>query len=206
MVFGFIGVLEIFDVCVVSEFTIVATAVVAVIASIVTIFAYFAAAVTVTVAVATVRVAVAGVAVAAAAVTVDVAVAVVVAVSYFAVTTVSLFAVTVVTVTATATAVPIVVSGEEDLVDDLNHSVARNDVGTDIIVIGVAATAVVALVGHFGELKLVSEFISLEDEARLSDHGLGAGHAVAGAELNLPAGGDAPGPGALSESWSDGRL
>lgn len=203
MVFGFIGVLEIFDVCVVSEFTIVATAVVAVIASIVTIFAYFAAAVTVTVtvAVATVRVAVAGVAVAAAAVTVDVAV--VVAVSYFAVTTVSLFAVT---VTATATAVPIVVSGEEDLVDDLNHSVARNDVGTDIIVIGVAATAVVALVGHFGELKLVSEFISLEDEARLSDHGLGAGHAVAGAELNLPAGGDAPGPGALSESWSDGRL
>lgn len=204
MVFGFIGVLEIFDVCVVSEFTIVATAVVAVIASIVTIFAYFAAAVTVTVAVATVRVAVAGVAVAAAAVTVDVAV--VVAVSYFAVTTVSLFAVTVVTVTATATAVPIVVSGEEDLVDDLNHSVARNDVGTDIIVIGVAATAVVALVGHFGELKLVSEFISLEDEARLSDHGLGAGHAVAGAELNLPAGGDAPGPGALSESWSDGRL
>jgi len=203
VVFGFIGVLEIFDVCVVSEFTIVATAVVAVIASIVTIFAYFAAAVTVTVtvAVATVRVAVAGVAVAAAAVTVDVAV--VVAVSYFAVTTVSLFAVT---VTATATAVPIVVSGEEDLVDDLNHSVARNDVGTDIIVIGVAATAVVALVGYFGELKLVSEFISLEDEARLSDHGLGAGHAVAGAELNLPAGGDAPGPGALSESWSDGRL
>jgi len=204
VVFGFIGVLEIFDVCVVSEFTIVATAVVAVIASIVTIFAYFAAAVTVTVAVATVRVAVAGVAVAAAAVTVDVAV--VVAVSYFAVTTVSLFAVTVVTVTATATAVPIVVSGEEDLVDDLNHSIARNDVGTDIIVIGVAATAVVALVGHFGELKLVSEFISLEDEARLSDHGLGAGHAVAGAKLNLPAGGDAPGPGALSESWSDGRL
>ena len=92
----------------------------------------------------------------------------------------------------------------------MNHSIARNDVRTDIIVLNVVAAVVVvvvvALVGHFGELTLVLEFMSLEDEARLSDHELGTGNTVAGAELKLRAGGDALGPGALSESWSNGRL